>query len=628
MSDANRRIDATLSVACIEGPAVVHAVRGREALSRPFRYEVDFAAGAVDFNRARGAAAHLALTSDLGEVRHVDGAIESLSIAATDEEADTSVTRFRAVVVPRASLTRWRRGFRIFQDRSVPDIARQVLRDAGLDDALFRWTVGRSYAPRVYCVQYDESEWDFVARLLEEEGIYYWFEHGESGHVMVFADASDTGPAMSPAALAFTLDPATHGESARLWDWVGRAHITEDAVTFDDHDPEHPSLELLAQAQAQDTARREWYEHPGRYTDPSLGRRRAQDRLDALRAERRTATAKTNALAAMPGMYFALEEHPAESGEFLITASTLHARVETEREPGPLVEEGDPVCEVTLSVMPRARRFRPARATPRPVVVGVQTARVTGPRGQEIYCDELGRVKVQFHWDRDGELDERSSCWLRVAQAHTTGAIMIPRIGWEVLVQFVDGDPDRPLCLGHLWNALDPPQYALPAQKTVTGHKSNSSPGGGGVNELRMDDSAGAQEIAINAQRDITVHAANNKTAKTANNESRTVTVDQSVSIGGNDSAAVLGNDGARVGGAETVKVGGNRTVKVSADTSDRVTGDLSLDVGGMESLQVGNPADAVLQIIKSQAIAAAQGAAAMAAGRASRSGRSALKRW
>ena len=186
---ARRRLEATFLTGCLGGAVVVHAVRGVEALSRPFRYEVDVAADEADFGAVRGARAHLTVTDDLGETRHVDGVIESLAMTATDAEGESSATRFRAVVTPTAALLKLRRGFRIFQEKSVPDIVKKVFRDAGLEDALFRWTVGRSYAPREYCVQYDESEWDFVARLLEEEGIWYAFEHTESGHVMVLGDA-------------------------------------------------------------------------------------------------------------------------------------------------------------------------------------------------------------------------------------------------------------------------------------------------------------------------------------------------------------------------------------------------------------------------------------------------------
>jgi type VI secretion system secreted protein VgrG len=236
MTDPTRRIEATLSTGCLQGPRAVHAVRGVEGLSKPFRYEVDVAVGGADFDAVRGALAHVELTSDLGEVRHIDGSVESLSMVLSDEEAASSVTRVRLVIVPRASLTRLRKGFRIHQDQSVPDIVRRVFRDAGLNDALFRWTVGRAYAPREYCVQYDESEWDFVSRLLEEEGIYYWFEHAADGHVMVFADASDTGPAMEPRALTFTHDPDVHDRTVRAWEWLGRARAAEDSVSLVDYD--------------------------------------------------------------------------------------------------------------------------------------------------------------------------------------------------------------------------------------------------------------------------------------------------------------------------------------------------------------------------------------------------------
>src|SRR5262249_36138312 len=276
----------------------------------------------------------------------------------------------------------------------------------------------------------------------------------DQGHQMRLADASDSAPALDPSSLSFVHDGELHGEAVRVFDWRARARASVSKVTLNDYDMLRPSLDLSARAKAKDAIDREWYQYPGRYSVPAEGQRLAKTRLEELRSGRLTASAQTNALAAQPGKAFSLQGHPFGDAKYLITGIALLLRSDREDSSGPLVDRGDAAFRLQMEVVPSGQPFRPPRCTPRPRILGMQTARVTGPSGEEIHCDEHGRVKLQFHWDRDGKLDDKSSCWVRVSQAHTTGSVMIPRIGWEVGVEFLDGDPDRPLCMGRLYNDL------------------------------------------------------------------------------------------------------------------------------------------------------------------------------
>lgn len=614
---SEQRLRASLVGKAFPGHTTVHAVRGEERLGELYRYEVDLSADEVAFSKATGSTVLVTLTDDEEQERFVGGEIESLEVSPTDDEGATSV-RCRLTVVPRAAVLAWRHGYRIHQDLDVPDIVRRVLKDAGVPEEETRWGLGRNYTVRKYCVQYDESELAFVRRLLEEEGIWFAFEHSADGVVMVFGDQSPTAPRNAPGEVVFIADLALHGRGLRLWNWHRRGALTPARVAMNDYDREHPSEEMFALA-TDDAAvgGLEWYEQPGHYDDLPVGQRRAQDRLESLRVAHDVVTADTNAITLSTARWLQVSGHPTDDAEWMVIGQRLHARIDAEDGDGALVDRGEPECVVTLEMIPKAKPFRTPRRTPWPRVVGLQTARVTGPSGQEIYCDALGRVKLQFHWDREGKLDEHTTCWVRVSQAQTTGSVAIPRIGWEVLVEFLDGDPDRPVCFGQVYNALFPPSYSLPAEKAVTGHKSYSLPGRAATNEVLLDDSSGAQRVAINGGHDINVVVAHDRMLNVGANATRTVVGKRAASVSGHESMSVEGSDSGKVAGDESITVGANRTVGVDQSATEEIVGAMSLSVGAMENLKVGSPAAAVLEIIQREAVAAAEGIAASAASRA-----------
>jgi type VI secretion system secreted protein VgrG len=615
------RIAATFFIAGQTGEAKVHAVRGRERLGEPFRYEVDFSIAGVGPDDARGGTASLELVTDseIGDSRIVHGQVAKLEGLVIPPSASGTDLRHRAHLVPVHELRLAHRyGFRIFQEMSAVDIIKKLIEEAGIEaEAVDYGGITGSYLTREYCVQYDESEWAFVSRLMEEEGIYYFFRHEIDRHVMVFVDSNGTAQDLEPKELPFDHESSIHGRSRRAWNYRTTARILPAKVTVNDYDLKKPTLDLVSSAEGSDPFGREHYHYPGRYVEPSEGTRRARVRLDAFESRRLTASAPSNAIGAAVGKKLELVNHPVVSGSFLLTGVDLRVRIEDADGNAPLSDAGAQITEAVLHLQPAEQQFRSIERTPRPRVVGIQTAMVAGPPGEELHVDDLGRVKVQFHWDRLGKSDDKASCWMRVTQGHTTGSIMIPRIGWEVLVEFVDGDPDRPVVLGKVWNPNDPPPQSLPDSKTCYAYASVSSPGSKGVNSLIMDDAAGSEKITVGAHKDFNMVAANNAMQNVGKLSAHTVVADRKLDVGANEDIAIKSDANVTIGASETLKVGGSRTVKVTGSASEETKGSMTLKVGGMENIQVGSPAAAVLQVIAAEAIAAASGAAASAAGRA-----------
>lgn len=616
MASDTHRVTTELDLAGLPAAATVVAIRGREEVSRPFRYEVDLVAPEIEVEAVRGSSAHLTLTDPGGRVRHLSGTVLRLEVLASDGSVEQA--RYRLHLIPLHQVLDFRHGFRIFQDLSVPEVVKAVIKDAGLDAASLKSSLSGSYPKRPYCVQYDETEWAFLCRLLEEEGIWYAFEQGEDGHVLSLGDASSDASKAEPDSLPHVADPALHGDALRAWGLTARSRTSLEKAVLDDYDFERPSAALRGEAKGAD-GHGLWFEYPARAVAPAEVKRLARTRLEELRSGRRSIRFSTSALQLQPGRLVEITDHPSVSGSFFVTAVSLHLRLETEAEAGPLGEAGAEEAWLDAEAVPADQPFRPARLTPRPRVRGPQTARVTGPDGEEIHCDEHGRVKLKFHWDRLNALDDKSSFWIRVIQPHSTGSVLIPRVGWEVLVDFLEGDPDRPVCLGRVFNPLFPPAYELPAKKAVTAHRSNSSPGAGGANELRFDDTAGAQEMFLNAQRDLAVSAAEKKKVQVGKNHAVTVSAKNAEKVTSSETVSVTGKQSGSVGGAQQITAG-SRKVEVGVSFAEEVKGGTTLVVGGAEMVKVGNPVQALVQLAATEAIQQAAGLVGAAAGGAAQS--------
>ena len=524
-----------LTVTTPLGPDALLAVglEGTEALSQLFAFRLDLIAEnttTVPFDAVLGRAMTAALRLEDGSSRYFSGICARLSRGRRDEQ----FTAYRAEVMPEAWLLTRRSRCRVFQQTAVPEILRQVF--AGLDAA---FELSDTYRPRDYCVQYRETDFDFAARLMEDEGISYYFRHGPAGSTLVLADGSRGFPEV-PGASRVAFDPVAGGSRPddRVWSWETSQEVRPARVVLRDHHFQlaQPIVERDRSVEgrvtvgrqsyalaAGDPSRLELYDFPGGFAHrldgvgPGGGDRaddlgRVADegsRAAGLRAEQEAfggliANGEGSCRRFTAGHAFRLERHGDADGAYLLTSVHHEVRFAGHYQSG---QGGPSLYTNTFECTPPGLPVRPARRTPRPCVPGPQTGLVVGPQGEEIFTDKYGRVKVQFHWDRQGKLDANSSCWVRVGTlwAGTQwGTIHIPRIGQEVIVEFEEGDPDRPIITGSVYNAKMMPPYKLPDLKTKSIIKSNSTIGGtpDEANELTFEDKKGSEGVYFYAQKD------------------------------------------------------------------------------------------------------------------------------
>jgi type VI secretion system secreted protein VgrG len=479
----------------------------------------------------------------------------------------------------------WRAGkradCRVFQEKSVPDIVQEVLSGAGVEDVELR--LSGSYDPRVYCVQYRETDLDFVLRLLSEEGIFFAVEHANGSDKVVLGDdprglGELEGKTTLTFAPTFGFEPPADSVA-----WVRRVHeVRPDKVFVRDYDFERPKFQLEAGAEGKDDGEKslEVYAYPARCNDEGVAKRYAQVLLDSLQAGRDVVSGETTVMTMRPGLRFSIAEHPYDpmNEEYMIVSVQTETR--ERRSFGQAAGSGrDYVCRFTA--IPTGRSpYRPARRPRAQAIPGLQTAITTGPAGGEIHTDNHGRVKVKHHWDRVGKSDDSSSLWMRTSQVPTGGSMLLPRVGWEVAVCHLEGDADQPMVMSRLYNTLTPPPYALPAGKARGAVQTATTPGGGSSNELRMDDSKGSEEMFFNASKDASIDVVNNTTESIGNNEK--------VSVGSNQALNVTNSVTSSVGASQTVKVGGNQKVHVETFKVDDVAGAHSLSIGGNRTMMVG----------------------------------------
>jgi type VI secretion system secreted protein VgrG len=403
---------------------------------------------------------------------------------------------------------------------SVPGIVRKVLTQAGIADDRVRFAAHGDYTKREYVVQYRESDSNFLARLLEDEGISHFFEHDAHGYRMVFGDGPTSHPAVADDPTVEFHDPAwlvDDEDRECIHDVRDRHEVQSGRVSIDDFDFRRPGMDLLMSAEGDAFGALEWGDYPGGYVAKLEGGRYARLRHEACQWGRRVLHMTGGVRHLQVGHRFTLDGDPASGGsqEYLILAMEHRA---TERQGAEAETSASAGLEhweyrVRLEVIPAQVPFRPQRVTPRPIVRGSQTAIVVGSKDEEIYTDEYGRVKVQFHWDREGRYDQNSSCWIRASQGlagGNYGMMFLPRVGQEVIVDFLEGNPDCPLITGRVYNNDHMPPYALPAHKTRSCIKTNSSKKGNGTNEIRFEDKKGDEQLLLFAHRSLHVRSRGN----------------------------------------------------------------------------------------------------------------------
>jgi type VI secretion system secreted protein VgrG len=557
------RIDTPLG----DGVLLVAAIKGREALSSLFHFTLDLLSETDDIDPAAivGANVTISVRNLDDSLRYFNGFVRQFSSCGTDDR----LSRYRAEIVPWTWFLTRSADCRIFQDRSVPEIIEQVFGDLGFS-AYETSEIRGSHPRREYCVQYRETAFDFVSRLMEEEGIFYYFRHEDGQHVMVLADHAGAWMDAADREVRMLSRPGNEQLGDEITAWEHRHEYRSGKWAHTDYDFTAPSTDLAAAAgtvaRLKDAGRFELFDYPGRYRARADGDALARLRMEEQEVPLHTVAGGGRCRSFTAGARFRLAGHPArhEAGRSYAIVSVEHAASQR----GAFTTGGGDAEDVysnTFTCIPDDVPFRPARTTPRPMVRGAQTAIVVGPPGEEIYTDAFGRVKVHFHWDRAGKRDENSSCWIRVAQpwaGNRWGVLFLPRIGQEVVVEFLEGDPDRPLVTGSVYNAEQMPPYELPEHKTRSALKTLSSQGGEGWNEIRFEDRKGEEQIFLHAERD--------QDSRTRHDSREWV---------GNERHLVVG-DGKEGTGNQTELVRGNKSLTVRKDHVEKIEGDMSLTIG------------------------------------------------
>lgn len=548
--------------------ARVKRCRVAEALSTLTEIRVEFETEdpGLDLGSALGRPASVLFSDQDGQVvRAFHGIMEQAAFVG--ERGMRS--RYEVHLRPSLSGLSQRFASRIFQEQSVPEIVKQVLNEAGLNSADTRWDLTFDYAPRQYCVQYRESTLDFVLRLLEDEGIFYWVEHDDGGHTLCFGDGANAfGPIEGNPVLAFR-ETTTVADQA-----VSRLRLSTRLVhggyRARDWNWQSPAQPVEAEQLTENSGGLVHYEYPvGAESSVGAGRL-SGDRLQALTLRKYVLAGETNCVDLAPGRTFELVDACPEyvNGEYLVL-SVQHEFQDT-GERVSVAQRRQPYV-ARFEAIPAATPYRPERTTARPIITGTEVAVVTGPPGEEIHVDAFGRVKVHFYWDREQPVDDTSSCWLRVQQQNTHGSMLLPRVGWEVAVGFMHGDPDQPVVLHKLYNAATLPPYELPGNLSQASLETHSTGGGGGISGVRMQDTTGGQGFFVTAQRDLSWSAGHDAT--------ETIAVDATATVGGNRST--------QVGDAEDVRVGGIQRINVTGTATFDVAGARTLQIDGRDQLKV-----------------------------------------
>lgn len=595
MLDQSSR-QSSLSIDLGGEQVLLERIEAVEALSTPFLITLDIISplGEIELLPHLGKPAAVSISLEEQLLRYFHG----LATEAEFTRESPAGFHYRLILRPWTYFLSHNRDFAIYQDEDVLEIIKNVLNEAGIFDVDYT-RLSKSQKKRTYCVQYNESDFSFISRLMEEEGIYYFFAHSHDRHVLVLCDGPSSHEDGEPDTLnfnphtssVFNVDSAAEAESNQQYyiqSWTERASTGGEAkVTVRDFDFEKPERPLEAVAEGNQVHPRdsvEVYTYPFRYKEEGEGQKLGTVLLDALRTERLLYRGQSEASGLTCGTKVTIKDHPNDrlNGEFLIQ-HTIHS-IEAER-----YRSGETGGESPLSVMfeavPADTQWRAPRTTPRPVVYGLESAIITGPEGEEIYTDEYGRVKVRFHWDRSGSPGEKSTCWMRVSQTGGLGNIILPRVGHEVLVDFLGGDPDRPLVVGRVFNHTHMPIYPLPDNKTIAlwrtktyGQSGDYSPGEAldtgapRANELRFEDKGGEEEVFIHAERDM-------KT-RIRYKESHDVGCDQEIMIGHDRKETVENN--------EKVEVKNNREHDIDNDDTLKVGSDLYIEAGSSITLKVG----------------------------------------
>ncbi len=604
---------------------LVNKVSASESLSELYSYEVEvlheekpggFAPTVVDPKKIIGQGVTIEVIQRDGTTRQFTGMVNRFS-------QGTRHARFSfyyLTIVPNVWLLTQIFQSRIFQQKSVPDILKIIF--AGFDVS---WEIQGTFEPRNYCVQYRETDFDFASRLMEEEGVFYYFEHTDGKHKMVIANTPQSHrDCPSKSTIPFFLDVSRAAEDfvTSITSWQTDYNLQTGKVTLWDHNFQLPGKKLEADKPSlfsiADNQKMEYYDFPAGYARKYDGiskdggeqpaelqkiyqdnAKTAEVRMQALDGRYKTAIGSSDCSSLIAGYRFSMTRHPnaSENGKYVIT-SIVH---EIEQNPAYVSDDhSDQPYRNTFNCMAHGAGvppYRPIRKTAKPFIYGSQTAIVVGPAGEEIFTDKYGRVKVQLHWDREGQGNADSSCWVRVAQAwagNRWGMMFIPRIGMEVIVHFLEGDPDQPIITGCVYNPSTMPPYTLPDEKTKMTIKSDSSKGGGGFNEIRFEDKKGSEQVFLHGQKDQDIRIRNTRRELIGNDRHLIVKRDKREKVE-RDEHIIIERDliekierdfHRHIEGKMAAKTDGSMSHEVGSSMAEKVGGSSALDVGNFYSVK------------------------------------------
>ncbi len=556
------------------------SLSGTEQLGRLFEYKLELASEDYQIGPESiiGENVSIRLNLSNGEARYFNGFVSHF----TQLTSSGQLARYRATVVPWFWFLTRMADCRIFQEKTVPEIIEEIFRERGFTD--YDKRLSCEYRKWEYCVQYRETDFNFISRLMEQEGIYYYFEHENGKHSLVMADSPSAHKVYSEFE-KLIYHPSDKGPTTEesISDWFVETHLQPGSYAINDFSFQNPQETLIAKAKTSDSAEQgdaeekyKIYDYPGDYTDYKDGTEYAKKRIEELQAQYQVAIAKSDSRVICTGYLFELSNHPIadQNHKHLITSANFTIQGDDIFSAGAAGSECTFSCRFTAIKSPKA--FRSKRITTKPTISGPQTAFVVGPAGEEICTDKFGRVKVKFHWDRYSNADENSSCWIRVAQVWAGkkwGAMYIPRIGQEVIVEFLEGNPDRPIITGRVYNAKAMPPYDLPGKNTISTIKSNSSKGGEGFNEIRFEDKKGEEQIFIHAEKNLDIRVKNDRF--------ETVSSDRHLHVEKDKFEHVENKRNEKVDSDHMEEIGKDRHLKVKGKEAKEIGKSLSLTVKG-----------------------------------------------
>lgn len=556
---------------------------GVESVSNLFEFNITFVSKNANLEGKDiiGQPITLEIDTEAGISRHLNGLVTDFGYIGEDEDEE-SYHAYTCTVRPFMWYLTQNVDSRVFVDKSVLDITNEVLSTFGFP---YQIKCQKGYRTRGFCVQYQETSFNFLNRLFEQEGIYYYFTHNNGSHELVITDDVGILGAVPSSNIPYHSRQTAPGvpSSAYIDTWEERDSLRSNQFVTQEYNYKNAKIPMKSSDSVHDfnSVTMEHYDFYTGFSDISEAQNYSQVRSEDLKSQTKVITGSGTALTIAPGYTFTLNRHPHSS------SNTEYTILKTDydfEEAGYTTGERVGKFRISFQVLPKSYQYRPPLKTPKPKVIGTQAATVTGPSGEEVYTNEYGDIKIQFHWDRYGKMDENSSNWVRVTQGSAGagyGSINTPRIGEEVLVDFINGDADRPIVLGRLYNSAMSPPWGFPAAAKQSGIKSKSfnSPLSN-FNELMFNDTAGSEIVNFQAQKDLTSLVKNNETRNVNNNRTTT--------IGNNETVTVVGDRSKTVQKNETASITQNRTKSVGQNETASITQNQSISVGQNQSISVG----------------------------------------